>query len=87
MEEKISEELLSLARKAENLPDDPEALAVVFVEWMKLCDNFPVFGVLSRFGRRFDQKRPRTKILSKRSIFLPEPFLLSRKSLLLTHRL
>jgi len=50
MEEKISEELLSLARKAENLPDDTEALAVVFVEWMKLCDTFPVFVVFSRFG-------------------------------------
>jgi len=49
--EGISEELLSLARKTENLPDDPEALAIVFVEWMKLCDTFPVFGVLSRFGR------------------------------------
>jgi len=51
MEEKITEEILGLARKAENLPDDPEALAVVFVGWMKLCDTFPVFGVLSRFGR------------------------------------
>lgn len=36
--EGISEELLSLARKTENLPDDPEALAAVFVEWMKVCD-------------------------------------------------
>jgi len=51
MEEKISEELLSLARTAENLPDDPEALAAVFVEWMKVCDVFPVFRALSRYGK------------------------------------
>lgn len=48
MEEKISEELLSFARKAENLPDDPEALAAIFVEWMELCDVFPVFRFLDR---------------------------------------
>jgi len=49
--EGISEDLLSLARKTENLPDDPEALAVVFVAWMKGCDVFPVFRALSRYGK------------------------------------
>lgn len=44
--EGISEELLSLARKTENLPDDPEALAVVFVEWMKVCDVSLPFRLL-----------------------------------------